>query len=445
MEINPQIFRAYDIRGIYGKDIREDVFQKIGFVFAKKGKSYLVGNDIRKSGKSLAVSLISGILAKGGKAIYAGTGSFGQILFSGWKKRVDFTLFVTASHLPKEWNGLKIFKGDGEPISPAKIKEKVLKLKEINFPKPKIKILNLRKNYINFFVERFSFLKKAKFKIVLDCGGGTTSLVAPQIFKKLNFKVIEIYTKPDPDFSQRNPEPKKENVQLLIETVQKEKADFGVAFDGDGDRGVIVDDKGKYLRGDQVAIILAKEILSKGKRKTVVKTVSCTMALDEELQKIGMKIIEVPVGHTFVGKACKQKKAILGVEESSHLFYPQVFLFDDAILTPLFIAQTLFQTKRKLSDLVNQIPFYFFEEKDFECPDEKKFEVVERLKKEFKKNYSQVNTLDGVKIYFPDGWILIRPSNTSPKIKFYVEAKTKEKFEKLNNEFSQILTKCIQQ
>ena len=447
MKTNPFIFRAYDIRGIYGTDVTEEIFQKIGFVIGKKGKKYLVGNDIRKSGKFLALALISGILAKGGKVIYAGTGSFGQILFSGLKKKVDFTLFVTASHLPAEWNGVKIFKGDGEPISPETIKDDVLSLakKELCFKKAKIKEINFKKEYINFLIKKFSIIKKAKLKVVLDCGGGSVSLVAPTLFKKLGLNVVELFCKPDPEFSQRDPEPKEENVQKLIERVKKEKADFGVAFDGDGDRGVIVDDKGRYLRGDQLAIILAKELLKKGKRKIVVKTISCTMALEKELKKFGIKIIEVPVGHTFVGEICKREKAILGVEESSHLFYPQFFFFDDAILTPLLLSQVLIQKKKKLSDLVKELPIYFFEEKNFDCPDEKKFRVVEDLKIDFKKKYSKVKTLDGVKIYFPDGWVLIRASNTSPKIKFYVEARTQETFKKLKKEFSNILTKCIQQ
>lgn len=445
MSINPLIFRAYDIRGIYRKDIDEVIFQRIGFAFGKKGKKYLVGNDIRKSGKSLSLALISGLLSKKAKVFYAGTGSFGQILFSGWKKKVDFTLFVTASHLPPEWNGLKIFKGDGEPISPQSLKEKVLRLKEIKFEKPKVKFLNLRKDYVNFLVKKFSHLKKSNFKIVLDCGGGTTSLVAPKVFEKLGFKVIKIFCKVDPTFSKRNPEPKPDALKVLTKAVFKEKADFGVAFDGDGDRGVIIDDKGRYLRGDQLAIILAKEILKKEKKNVVIKTISCSLALEEELKKVKAKIIEVAVGHTFVGKECKRKKAVLGVEESSHLFYPKIYLFDDALLTPLFLASVLQKKKVKLSQLVDEIPAYFFEERDFPCPDEKKFDIIENLKEKFKKQYQRINTLDGIKLYFPDAWILIRASNTSPKIKFYLEAKEKEKFEGLKNKFSQELIKCIQQ
>lgn len=445
MEINPLIFRAYDIRGIYGKDLTEGVFEKIGFALGKKRKLFVVGHDIRKSGKSLALALISGLLAKKSKVIFVGEGSFGQILFSGLKKRADFTLLVTASHLSKEWNGLKIFKGDGEPIAPTNLKEKVIKVKKVKFPKPKIKKINLKKEYLNFLLQKFSILKKANFKIVLDCGGASMSLVAPQLFKKLKFKVRELFCRPNPEFSDRDPEPTFSATQKLRETVVEEKADFGVAFDGDGDRAVIIDDQGRYLRGDELAILLAKDFLQQERGGVIVKTVSCTLAVEEELKKLGAKIIEVPVGHTFVGKECKKRKALLGIEESSHLFYPRIYLFDDAILTPLFVAKLLLKKRKKLSELVNTLPRYFFEEINFPCPDEKKFEVVEKLKAKFQKTYQNVKLLDGIKIYFQESWVLIRPSNTSPKIKLYLETKKKENLKVLKNQFSQELIKCIQQ
>jgi len=445
MRINPFIFRAYDIRGVYPKDINEKVFQKIGFVIGEKGKKFLVGQDIRKSGRKLSQALISGLKAKKSKVFYAQKGSFGLILFSGLKKKADFTLFVSASHLPSEWNGLKIFKGDGEPIPPASLKEKVLKIPEVKFKKSKIKKVDFKKDYLNFLFKKFQHLKKRKLKIVLDCGGGSMSLVAPKLFKKLGFELMEIFCKPDPNLSKRNPEPTPETTRNLKKVVRKKGADFGVAFDGDGDRGVIIDDKGRYLRGDQVGIILAKELLKRSRRKKIIKTVSCTMAVEEELKKMGAEIIEVPVGHTFVGKACKKEKALLGMEESSHLFFPQIFFFDDALLTPLKVAEVLIKRKKKLSQLINEIPIYPFEELNFSCPDEIKFKVVEKLKKDFKKKYKKINALDGIKVYLKKGWILIRVSNTSPKIKLYLETKDKKTLKIFKIKFSKILSKCIQQ
>jgi phosphomannomutase len=448
MKINPLIFRAYDIRGIYKKDIDENVFRKIGFVLGKTGKKFLVGHDIRKSGRNLAMALIEGLVTSGSKVFFCGKSSFGLCYFSGFKLKVDKTLFVTASHLPGEWNGLKINFGDGEPVSSKEIervRDKVLKIegKEIKFKKLRFKKVNFKKEYIKTLLEKFPLLKEGKLKIVLDCGNGATSLTAPQIFKKFGFEVIELFCNPDPNFPNRDPEPTFEATKILREKVISEKADFGIAFDGDGDRGVIIDDKGRYLSGNQVGIILGKDILKESKNKKVVRTVSCSMAIDEELKKYGAKIIETPVGHTFVISAVKKNKAVLGIEESNHIVIPKYFLFDDAILIPLKIAEILIKEKKKLSEIVDQIKIYPFEEIVFECPDEKKFEVVKSLAEKFKKEYKRVNTLDGAKVIFDFGWILIRASNTSPKIRLYVEAKTGKKFKFLKDKFSKILEKWI--
>jgi len=450
MKINPLIFRAYDIRGIYKKDIDEDIFRKIGFVLGKKNKKFLVGQDIRKSGKNLAMALMEGLVASGSKVFFCGKSSFGLCFFSGFKLKVDKTLFVTASHLPKEWNGLKINFGDGEPVSPKeieRIKNRVLKIegRKIKFKRLKFKKVNLKEEYIKTLLEKFPLLKEGKLKIVLDCGNGATSLTTPQIFKKFGFEVIELFCNPDPNFPNRDPEPTFKATKILREKVISEKADFGIAFDGDGDRGVIIDDKGRYLSGNQVGIILGKDILKESRNKKVVRTVSCSIAIDEELKKYGAKIIETPVGHTFVISAVKKNKAVLGIEESNHIVIPKYFLFDDAILIPLKIAEILIKERKKLSKIVDQIKIYPFEEIVFECPDEKKFKVVKSLAEKFKKEYKRVNTLDGAKVIFDFGWILIRASNTSPKIRLYLEAKTKEKLKFLKNKFSKILKKWIKQ
>jgi phosphomannomutase len=450
MKINPLIFRAYDIRGIYKKDIDEDVFRRIGFVLGRKNKKFLVGHDIRKSGRNLAMALIEGLVTSGSKVFFCGKSSFGLCFFSGFKLKVDKTLFVTASHLPKEWNGLKINFGDGEPVSSKeieRIRDSVLKIKgrKIKFKRPKFKKVNFKKEYIKTLLEKFPLLKEGKLKIVLDCGNGATSLTTPQIFKKFGFEVIELFCNPDPNFSNRDPEPTFEATKILREKVISEKADFGVAFDGDGDRGVIIDDKGRYLSGNQVGIILGKDILKESKNKKVVRTVSCSMAIDEELKKYGAKIIETPVGHTFVISAVKKNKAVLGIEESNHIVIPKYFLFDDAILIPLKIAEILIKERKKLSEIIDQIKIYPFEEIVFECPDEKKFEVVKSLAEKFKKEYKKVNTLDGAKVIFDFGWVLIRASNTSPKIRLYVEAKTKEKLKFLKDKFSKIIKQWIKQ
>lgn len=448
MKVNPYIFRAYDIRGVYGKDFDEETFKKIGFVLGKKKGNFVVGNDIRKSGKSLAQALIEGLETFGAKVFYGGTASFGQILFSGLKLKVDKTLYITASHLPAEWNGLKIYFGDGEPLSKEgieKIRDEVIEVEEkkFEFQKPEIKEVNLKNEYFNALLENFSRVKNNNLKIVVDCGNGAMGLVAPELFRKFGFKVIELFCQPDPDFPNRKIEPTFEATKKLREKVIKEKADFGVAFDGDGDRGAVIDDKGEYLSGNQIGIILGKDVLPFSERKKVIKTVACSMAVEEELKIEGAEFIEVPVGHTYVISAVKKEKACLGIEESGHIVMPEYFLFDDAILIPLKIAEIILKKKKKLSDLVKNIKIYPLEEIVFECPDEIKFKIVENLAKEFQKKYKKVNAVDGVKVNFDYGWILIRASNTSPKIRLYVEAKNERRLKVLMGKSSKILKERI--
>ena len=450
MKINPYIFRAYDIRGVYGKDITEELFQKIGFVLGKKKEKFLIGNDIRESGKNLAPALISGLQKSGAEVIYGGTVSFGLCLFSGLKLKVDKTFFITASHLPPEWNGLKPYFGDGEPFSEKEIediRDRAIMIEEekIKYEKPEIKEVNLKDEYFNSLLKKFPLLKNNNLKIVVDCGNGSMSLVASKLFQRFGFEVIELFCQPNSRFPNRSSEPNFEATEKLREKVLKEKADLGVAFDGDGDRATIIDDKGRYLDGNQIGIILGKEILSQGETKKIIKTIACSLSVKEELKPLGAEIIEVPVGHTYVISGCKKEGASLGIEESGHIVMPNYFLFDDAILIPLKIAEIVIKKEKKLSQLVDKIKIYPFEQFVFQCPDEIKFSLVENLAEEFKKTYKNVNVLDGVKINFDDGWILIRPSNTSPKIRLYVEAKTKEKFNSLKEKFSQKLKTCIKQ
>ncbi|MCD6402249.1 phosphomannomutase, partial [bacterium] len=417
MKINPHIFRAYDIRGIYGEDLTEELFQKIGFVLGKKRGKFLVGNDIRDSGKSLSEALMEGLSKARAEVIYGGTGSFGQILFSGFYLKTDKTLFVTASHLPPQWNGLKIYFGDGEPFSKEtleRLRNEVIEIEDekIDFPKIKVKEANFKKEYIENLLTKFPLIKNNNLKVVLDCGNGSVSFVAPEVFRSFGFKTIELFCKVDSTFPGRSPEPTFEATRILREKVIKEKADFGVAFDGDGDRGVIIDDKGRYLGGNQVGIILGKDILKNSKEKKVIKTVACSMSIEDELSLLGGEFIEVPVGHTYVISNCKKHNAKIGIEESGHIVMPEYFLFDDAILIPLKIAEIVLKEKKKLSELLEKIKIYPFEEITFQCPDEIKFRVAESLTKEFEKEYKKVNTLDGVKVEFDEGWILIRPSNT---------------------------------
>lgn len=442
--ISKQIFRAYDIRGLYNKDISPDVFYKIGLAagtYVKqmmKGSQIVIGSDIRQSSPPLTHAFIAGVTATGVHIKYTGTTSFGQTLFIGGELHADLIAFVTASHLPPEWNGIKFYYGDGVGLPEDKlmaIRDLVLRdfFEVVSWDKiGQVQSVDAKAGYKNFFSSHFKF--KKKLKVALDCGGASMTLSAPEIFTTLGLHTVPVYCDPDPTFSQRPSDPKPKNLTTLVETVKQQRCDFGVAFDGDGDRAVIVDNTGKILSADQTGIILGKYGI-KEKKGTIIVNVECSKSVKEQLEPLGFTIKQIPVGHTFLTLEAKQEHAPLGIESSGHLILPEYFLFDDALVVPLKIAEILEHVKKPLHELVTEIPMYPTKKEEIECADEIKFDVVQQLKQKLTKEFEHVNTMDGVRVDLPDGWILIRASNTSPIIRLTTEADNETILQDLTTQF----------
>jgi len=442
--ISKQIFRAYDIRGLYNKDISPDVFYKIGLAagtYVKqmmKGSQIVIGSDIRQSSLPLTHAFIAGVTATGVHIKYTGTTSFGQTLFTGGELHADLIAFVTASHLPPEWNGIKFYYGDGVGFP----EDKLMAIRDLVFRDcfevaswdkiGQVQSVDAKTGYKNFFSFHFKF--KKKLKVALDCGGASMTLSAPEIFSTLGLHMVPVYCDPDPTFSQRPSDPKPKNLTTLVETVKQQRCDFGVAFDGDGDRAVIVDNTGKILSADQTGIILGKYGI-KEKIGTIIVNVECSKSIKEQLEPLGFTIKQIPVGHTFLTLEAKQEHAPLGIESSGHLILPEYFLFDDALVVPLKIAEILEHIKKPLHELVSEIPIYPTKKEEIECADEIKFNVVQQLKQKLIKEFEHVNTMDGVRVDLPDGWILIRPSNTSPIIRLTTEADNETILQDLTTQF----------
>ncbi len=452
--ISKYIFRAYDIRGIYGKDIDPEIFYKIGLSAGKyvkeelKGNNMAVGNDIRLSSYPLVNAFMAGVSASGINVFYTGTTSFGETLFSGWNRKKNLIAFVTASHLPAEWNGLKFYYGDGVGLP----EEELQKIRDYTIEN-NLEIVDFKKTgrinpptpsdkYSDYLKEKF-FLKK-KVKVAVDCGGGAMTLSAPRVLKKLGVEVVPVFCKPNPAFSDRPSDPKPENLTVLADTVKNKKCDFGVAFDGDGDRSVIVDNQGNILSSDETGVIIGKHGF-KGKTGTVIANVECSKILNEQLSPLGFNIKRIQVGHTFLTLHAKKEKALLGVESSGHIILPDYFLFDDALVVPLKIAEILSTTDEELSTLKSKIPSYPVKKLEIKCSDQQKFDVIKKLKEDLSEKYNDVNTLDGIRVDLKDSWVLIRASNTSPIIRVTVEADNKEKVEEIAKKFKQITEEKIKQ
>lgn len=451
--INSHIFRAYDIRGLVGEDLTPEVMEKIGLAlgaYMKEkglGNTVCLGRDIRKSSKSLEESFISGLLGSGLNIIHIGESSVNLALFSGWRLGADVSAYITASHLPKQWNGVKFYTGEGVGF-PEEANKRLGELVTRGGLKPtgqgNIKCVNLMVDYLNFMKENFRAGEGQKApKVVLDCGNASACLSVPRLFRELGIETLELFCNPDPEFPNRDMDPQPENLGELCKKVAGEKADFGVAFDGDGDRGVIVDEKGRVLTPDQTGIILGKGILAEKGPGVIIANMECSMLFEKLLEPLGAKISRIPVGHTFLTLEAKKQNALLGVESSGHVVIPEHYFFDDAIFIPIKIAEILSKSGKRLSELAEEVPIYPKKRVNFDCPDQKKFQVIKNLQERLPGKYKDVNTLDGVRVNLDKGWVLIRASNTSPMIRLTAEASSEGDLRGLLDKFSEELEKEI--
>lgn len=456
VKFDPSIFRAYDVRGIYGKTIDEEIMKKIGNAF---GHNCIVGWDVRVSSAPLAYAFIEGLTDSGHDAIIIGQTPLAATVFAGWKRKFN-SAYITASHLTKEWNGIKFFDNNGVGFMQEenfKIRDIVGKNIYVKRDKKNTKNANdaegvhtLSSNdTINEYIEHVISKAKPdkKIKIAIDCGNGAAGSLAPELFKKAGFEIDDIFTEPDGDFPNRLPDPAEDE---LVELRKRAKNSYiGIAYDGDGDRLVAMDEKGRKLTPEQISYIILSELL-KQEKGPVVANVECTKMIDDIAKKFNRKVERIPVGHTYMMQAVQKEKAAFGVERSGHYAIPLLVPFDDSIAISFYAACVLSKSNQKLSEIVDEMPAYPFIRLNFECDDKKKFNIVERIKEKIKKEseemnsgFPKINEMDGVRADFEDGWVLIRASNTGPSIRLTIEANTQETLDNLRKKFSEMLEEEI--
>jgi phosphomannomutase/phosphoglucomutase len=433
------IFRAYDIRGIFGEDLTEEVATKIGVAMAKflEGKTVVVGRDVRISGEKLRDSLISGLVSEC-DVTDVGVVPTPLLYFAASRLKKYAGVMVTASHNPPQWNGFKAFRGQKGSIY-GKDMQKIKGIAK-NISSKKIDKKNGSLSNYDGIIEEYQEFVKTKIhferilNIVADTANGTCGLVAPTLFKKLGCEIITLNKEPDGTFPAHLPVPKAETLGELMKEVVKNKADFGVGYDGDGDRAVFIDETGKLIPGDLTLLIFAKDILQKNKGGKVVYELSCSMAVEEYVNELGGIPIVEKVGHTFIMDRMIKENALLGGEKSSHFYFADVFCMDDGTFASLKLAEILSKTDQKLSEIVSSLPQYpSVYEKNFDCSDNLKFIVIEKLRSQFKEQGLKTLDIDGVKLIQKDGWVILRASNTEPVIRISAEARTEEKLNQLYN------------
>lgn len=449
--MNNNIFRQYDIRGIVGKDINEDLAYNLGIAFGtylKKvnpdAKWVSVGKDGRLNSDSLAYSITKGITITGLNVYDIGLCPTPLQYFSIFHLNLDGGIMVTGSHNPPEYNGFKISVGKetifGENIQKLRriIEEKAF-IK--NIQKGSIESFDINNEYKSFMKKKFSYLSDnnyRKLKVIIDAGNGTGGIVAPEIIQAMGCEIIPLYCEPDGRFPNHHPDPTVvDYIKDLIDTTIKEKADIGIGYDGDADRIGVVDNQGDIIWGDQLIVILSRDILKRKPGSIFVGDVKCSQTVFEDIEKNGGKAIMWKTGHSLVKNKMKEEKAVLAGEFSGHIFIADdYFGFDDALYTSFRIIEIMKKSGLNLKELLSGIPkLYHTPEIRIECEENIKTKIVNSIVKNFKNYLSSgqsslpiknIFDIDGVRVIFEKGWGLIRASNTQPVIVMRFEAEDQD-------------------
>jgi len=469
MNIDKTIFRMYDIRGQVDKNFSPEVVNTIGKAYAVYIKDKLqkdnitvsVGRDIRLHSEKLSKFLIDGLLSQGINVINIGVCPTPVLYFSLFNLPIDGGIMITGSHNPPEFNGMKVCIGK-ETIFGEEIQTLFRITQRMNFSesgrKGSLKEVDMLSEYKNYLIDQFkenlSAYHSKSIKMVVDSGNGCAGLIVLDLLKDLGVNVVELYSQPDGHFPNHHPDPTIiETLDTLRGTVKKENADFGIAYDGDVDRIGVVDENGNVVYGDKLTYIFAKDILKGYPKSKIIGEVKCSKTLFDGIERLGGIPIMSPVGHSLIKKKLKEENALLAGEMSGHIFFnDRYFGYDDAIYATLRLIEIFAKEKTtnkdfKFSDLLKELPkTYVSPEIRIPVKESDKFKVVENFLDQFKKLYPElakkiknVVTIDGVRIEFPDGWGLIRASNTQPVVVMRFEAETEDSLRTYENSFKDIL------
>lgn len=423
------VFHAYDIRGIYGKDIDTEFARRLASSYLlflnKERPKLMVGKDVRIHSGLLHDALCEELSNHGAEVYSLGTVPTPLFYFSIIREEADGGIMVTASHNPPEWNGFKLCRERAFIVAKGMGMEK---LESIFYSKaePKratgsVRELKIEEEYISYVSSIIEIPRKVR--LCMDIGNGSCFYVAPELAKRLDLELHIINGEPDGRFPNRPPEPKDENISELKRAVVSKHLDFGVAFDGDGDRAVFVDDKGRTLPGDVVTAILAKAYLRKGRGK-VITEVNFSRAVEKYIESLGGEVVESRVGHAYIMDLMISEGALLGGEVSGHYYFSDLYGLDDATFAAFKMAEVVGIEGAKLSELVDSIPkLPSSPVQVVEVPDELKPIIVEEAAQKLRSMGFNISRVDGVKAFSSDGWILIRPSNTMPQIKYRAEGR----------------------
>jgi len=428
--------RAYDVRGKYPYEVNETLARRIGLAFSKLNINVVyVGRDCRSSSRSLSKALVSGLVSSGVEVYDLGEIPNPLCYYACFRDEV-YGIYITASHNPPEYNGFKFIKNDGTSMLEEYERLKEFLSKELKV-KPLSEAISIPLKVIEPYLEELSKAVDdvSEVKVIAATFGGVVNKVLPKIAKEFNLKLRLLHPEIRSDFYGLRPEPTPENLQTLSEEVVKEGADFGVAFDGDGDRAVIVDNEGRVLDGSKTGYLLMSYLANKG--NTVVLTPDTSSALIKLAQEMGVKITWSRIGHAFIEKEVKRHNAVLGIEQSSHFYHGYLYPFSDGLLTMLKVSEIAKQWK--ISELLNRVHFspivkLYVNVKS----DDIKKEIIKRVISAIPEG---IQLDDGIKIISDKGWALIRESQTMPEINICIETLSENELNMLMSEIVRAIEK----
>lgn len=447
-DINREIFRGYDIRGIYGTDLTEDVAYTIGKGFGsyvqELGETMaVVGHDNRMSSPELSNAFIKGAIETGLSIINIGMVTTPMYYFSWGNLSVNAGAMITASHNPKEYNGFKVAFDERGNACGDMITDfyEYIQKGEFKSGNGTLMYTSVEKSYLELLKSSIE-LGSRKLKVVVDCGNGTASEIVHKVFAMFDIEVQYIFSESDPNFPNHHPDPCEEkNMEFLKAKVLEIGADIGLGFDGDADRIGVIDETGKMIFVDSLMIIVWRDIFNKVKNRRALFDVKCSKALPDELLKLGLEPVCYRTGNSYMKAMMKKGDFDFGGEFSGHIFFRDKFPgFDDGIYAGLRFVEILSKTDKPFSRLLDGVnKYYSSPEIKIKTTDVLKVEKVEKIKEYCIQKGYKINTIDGVRAEFEDGWALVRSSNTAPDITTRFEGLTKERMEEIKAEFMKVL------
>lgn len=446
--MNPSIFRQYDIRGTYPDTINETVAYTIGrsygsYIREKYNQTTcIVSHDNRISSPALAAYLSKGITDSGVNVYNYGMTTTPMHYYARYIHNL-FGIMVTASHNPKDDNGFKfsfdhLANARGEMIEEFKNYTLAGQFLAGNGT---VSSGNITEKYVEFLKYGVEFGRR-KRKVIIDIGNGTTSIIARKVFEKINVDFEMLYEENDGRFPNHHPDPiVEENLETLKKEVVNRKADLGIAFDGDGDRVGIVDERGVVVPSDHFMILIIRDIIKTVKNKTFLYDVKCSKALEDEIKRLGGNPLCYRTGASYTQAKVKEDDLPFGGEYSGHFFFrDKIADVGSGIYAGLRLIEILSKTSEPLSTLLADIPkYYSTPEIKFTSPDEKKFAVIDRIKEFCESQNWILNTIDGIRVEFATGWALVRASNTGPNITMRCEASDEAGLKNLQTIFTNLI------